>query len=575
VRSLAEDRKVLTEGESFREKGNPLLRESVTKMEWSPIWHKIPEDCVVELAAYALDYFPGRKPSASWKHTIWILSPAKHAEKIRDRMDMVLKQLDDRIRDEERQLEENKAIAEKKDELNSEKATEDIKKLESGERQNDDQLQKLAQEMENVMKDALRNKEIPEKTLADWKNLQQKLQQEASPSMQQASQKMQQAANSPQQQQRQQELSKAQEDQQRALDTMREAANKMNKVNENLYARNFYNRLRRAAQQEHGVSDNLKRLAKDTAGLTPSDIKDTQKKEFDGVAAVQDANTQEVEAISNDMGTFVARLPNEKYQAVVKEMEEKKVVGAMAELAGYVRANLGLKSVGQARQWGKQLDVWAEMLQDESQSGAGESGGEIPPEVMELMIALVRAAWQQDNIREQTLALESKKWLSRKHGLNSGTLADRENELADFMEKLYNKTPVEEAKPLISKVQELMLDVGAELLSAKTDAQNTAVQGMIIELLVPPDKKGGKQSQQMSKMQQMMQQMMAKAQKPGRGDQKAPSNMASTGQQGAGAGRKDNARSVEKSSGAAGAGEWPEEFRDQLQSYFQGVEEKK
>ena len=72
---------------------------------------------MVELAAYARDYFPDRAPVESWKHTVYVLSPAKHAERIRERMDQVLKQLDERIRDEERQLEETKAIAENKPEL--------------------------------------------------------------------------------------------------------------------------------------------------------------------------------------------------------------------------------------------------------------------------------------------------------------------------------------------------------------------------------------------------------------------------------------------------------------------------
>jgi hypothetical protein len=35
---------------------------------------------------------------------------------------------------------------------------------------------------------------------------------------------------------------------------------------------------------------------------------------------------------------------------------------------------------------------------------------------------------------------------------------------------------------------------------------------------------------------------------------------------------KSNTRSVEKAGGASNAGEWPEEFRDQLQAYFQQVE---
>ena len=85
----------------------------------------------------------------------------------------------------------------------------------------------------------------------------------------------------------------------------------------------------------------------------------------DGTQSVNITNTKDVDSISNDMAAFVKRVPNEKYEAVQKEMTEKKVVAELTELAGFVRQNLGLKSVGRARQWGDQLDEWATMLQSE------------------------------------------------------------------------------------------------------------------------------------------------------------------------------------------------------------------
>ena len=85
-----------------------------------------------------------------------------------ERMDEVLKQLDDRIRDEERQLEETKAIAQNTKDLATEPTGEKIKRVEASERANEAALQKLTDEMQDVMKDALRNKEIPEGIVADW-----------------------------------------------------------------------------------------------------------------------------------------------------------------------------------------------------------------------------------------------------------------------------------------------------------------------------------------------------------------------------------------------------------------------
>jgi acetoin utilization deacetylase AcuC-like enzyme len=130
-----------------------------------------------------VDYFPNRKPSTSWKHVIYVLSPEKHAERVREKMDQVLRQLDDRIRDEERALEESKSIAENKAELPSERSAEEIKKVEASERANDEQLQKLTSQMGDVMKDAMRNKEIGEDTIAQWSKIAQSLSEKASPAI--------------------------------------------------------------------------------------------------------------------------------------------------------------------------------------------------------------------------------------------------------------------------------------------------------------------------------------------------------------------------------------------------------
>jgi hypothetical protein len=67
---------------------------------------------------------------------------------------------------------------------------------------------------------------------------------------------------------------------------------------------------------------------------------------------------------------------------------------------------------------------------------------------------------------------------------------------------------------------------------------------------------------------------MTKARRPGRNNAKAASSLAGVNAEGPAAGKKTNARTVEKSGGAANAGDLPEEFRDALQSYFQQLEER-
>ena len=562
--------------------GGQTTLELSRPIVWSPAVVGVAQDTVVELTAYALDYLPKREPSTSWKLTIFVLSPEKHAERIRERMDQVLKQLDERIRDEERAIEENKAIADNKKDLNSEKSAEDIKRVEAGERANEDALKKLTEQMAEVMKDALRNKEIQSDTLNEWSKIAETLEKQASPEMKNASQEMAQASQSQQSEQREQKLSEAMKSQQNALDAMRQAASKMQSANENLFARNFYNRLRLAASVELQISDGLKKLAKSTVGLKPDEIGESEKKSFDGVAGKQDGNVKDVDVLQGDMTLFLRRMPNEKYQTVVSEMEEKHVVPELGELAGFVRANLGLKSVGRAKAWGDQLNQWAELLQDECKCKGGN--GEMDPDLMELMIALVRVAVAEDNIREQTGELEGGKEKNSAYATDSAKLGTAQNQLSGTMKEIGDNPKfakfMGEVAPLIEQVTTLMHEVSGELGKPKTDQETSAIEGIIIEMLVPPDKKGGKESQspQMAKMKQTMQKMMqqlTKSRSAGRNNAKMASSMEGQAAEGVTVKDKANARTVEKSGGAANAGEWPEEFREALQAYFQALEERK
>jgi hypothetical protein len=261
----------------------------------------------------------------------------------------------------------------------------------------------------------------------------------------------------------------------------------------------------------------------------------------------------------------------------------------LTELAGFVRQNLGLKSVGRARQWGDQLDEWATMLQSECNCQGG--GGEMDPDIMEFMISMVRAAVVQDGIREQTLIVDDKKEANAHYDEDAAKLATQEDDLKQILGGLLQKimfdgipqalkdplaagAPPAQSKfapfqPAIEGALALAGEVSGELRKPVTNSEVVGTEGAIIELLVPPDKKGGK-----GKAQQMMRQMMAQvtqARKAGGNNAKSSSSFAGDATTGAVAKDTTGARHVEKT-GGANAAEWPEEFRDQLQAYFQQIE---
>jgi hypothetical protein len=195
----------------------------------------------------------------------------------------------------------------------------------------------------------------------------------------------------------------------------------------------------------------------------------------------------------------------------------------------------------------------------------------------------VRAAVAEDAIREQTNELEKGKDNNPAHPTDAAKLSVTQNQLAGTIKELEENPKyakfMGEIGPVLEKSRELMGEVSGELQKPNTGNETAQTEGFIIELLVPPDKKGGKPSQnpQMAQMQQKMQQMMqqmTKARKAGRNNAKSSSALAGTPGEGPGAGKKPTARTVEKTGGAASAGEWPEEFRDALQNYLQSIEER-
>jgi len=586
VRPVGDRKAAPTQGASPHMPGEHTRKEITGETQFSPAWQNIPADSVVELAAYATDYLPRRVPVESWKRTIFVLSPAKHAERVRERMDQALKELEERIRDEERQIEETKAISEEK----ADRGENEMKRAENGERANAAALEKLTAEMRAVLQEALRNKEIPESAVADWHRLASQLESQAHPQMSDAAQSLQQAAQQPQE--RDSQLARAQQQEQQALDAMRQAAKQMNAANESLYARNFYNRLRAAAQAETKVSDELKAIPSSTAGMLVEDLPPERLKDFNAAAGRQQANTKSVDDIVNDLTAFLRRVPQEKYQAVENDMREKKVVAGLTALSEEIRLNHGLKSANLANGWSKQLDEWASQLQTESKSqGGGGEAGEMDPELLEFIIAMVRAAQVQGDIRDQTQLIDGKSEAAPERAADAGTLAEQQDALRETAKALlkkassqsldpesplFGKSKFEEFKPALDMAHRLMGEVAGDLRKPQTDAEVVGTQSTIIELLVPPDKKGGQSASQAQKMMQQMMAQAAQGRKSGGNNSKSNSSFAGDTAQGAAIqGGVSNARQVDKTGGAGNAGDWPEEFRDQLQAYFQQIEGEK
>jgi hypothetical protein len=217
------------------------------------------------------------------------------------------------------------------------------------------------------------------------------------------------------------------------------------------------------------------------------------------------------------------------------------------------------------------------------------------PDVMEFMVQMVRAAVVQDGIREQTQMVEGKKADHAQYADDTTKLAGQQDDLSGILGGLLqkilfdgvpqslsdpaagtkpSKSKFDMFKPAIQESPKLSREVTGDLHKQQTDGEVVGLQSSIIELLVPPEKKGGKPSAQQKMMQQMMQQV-TQAKKAGGNNGKSSSSFSGDAANGAVVKTGNDARRVDKTGGASNAGEWPEEFRDQLQAYFQQLENNK
>jgi hypothetical protein len=184
---------------------------------------------------------------------------------------------------------------------------------------------------------------------------------------------------------------------------------------------------------------------------------------------------------------------------------------------------------------------------------------------------MVRAAQTQDNIRDETGLLEAKK-ADADHTHDARKLSGQQDQLYWAVDELREKTKFNQVKPILKEVEGLMQEVTDDLRKPQTDDPVVALQGDAIELLVPPDKKGGKADGGMGQMLRKMMAQSTRARKAGGNNGKSSASPAGESADGAVSRAGANGRNVDKTGGGTDSGEWPEEYRDELQAFFQATD---
>lgn len=407
-------------GESVLGEGVAVARRLESPGSFSPEALKLGPQ-TLRVRAWAEDFKPGRGRSYSEDITVVIMDRSQHAEMLRRRFGQLMDGLEELSRREETDHEENKRLdkleaAQMREQRNKERLAEQT----MAEQKNRGNMEQLDEAAKELFRDALRNKDMDAGTMKNWSEMLKELGELSKQDMPKVEEKLQQAGDADNQSPEQQDknMADAVKEQQKVLEKMREAMRKANRVEQNMEAGTFVNRLRSAARTTKGLAGALRETMlrgvtqggpTRTAGLNPDALEKDDFTDLLETAKRQDRTRIELGDLQEDFGHFFRRTNKPVYEEIRKDMEDSRTVENFDRMAQQIRKNWAGRTTPDLLAWGDKLSAWADKLdpkKDAQDGGGGGGGGGDDDSNVELMLRLLRFVQQTQDIQGQTRRVE-------------------------------------------------------------------------------------------------------------------------------------------------------------------------
>ncbi len=395
--------------------GGPEQRRMLEQAAFSPSAFGI-EPQKIELRAWSHDYHPMHGRSYSQVITIYVLTRDEHAQMLKNQFDSNIAEFEDLARQELQLFEENQRI----DRLEGEALQEDenrerIARQEQAEAENNRRMEELTQNMEELMKGAMRNGDVQKETMqrmAEALKAMQELAREDMPKVREKLADAQQPSNTPEK--TDQDMSDAVAQQQEVLEKMNEAIEKANDANREFEAGTFIARLKKAAGEQKGITQALSLNFENLLGLNPRDVDPSDLRKLNEAAGQQSTTASDVRWIQEDLASYFARTSNDSFKEIHDEMRKSGIDVGLAELRTQLLANHAFKAAEGSEKWAETLAAWAERLEgamEEANGGGGGGGGgpDAEDEDFEFMLRVMKMIQQQQDLRARTRSLEQYK----------------------------------------------------------------------------------------------------------------------------------------------------------------------
>ena len=220
-----------------------------------------------------------------------------------------------------------------------------------------------------------------------------------------------------QQQQQTQQQSPARENLDQALEEQKDLLQQFAKVAQELQSilssmetSTFVKRLKAASRRQMDIAKNLNETISNGFGKPKDQLTARLQDVATETAKAEEEESDKVYTIQTDLDAYFQRKQENIYKNVLDQMRATSVVTQLKKIGDSTSKNLNGRSISAAEYWSDTLDRWAEELVAASQSQQGQQGNQnqnkksLPPEIV---LDIMKVTRGEMDLREQTRELEA------------------------------------------------------------------------------------------------------------------------------------------------------------------------
>lgn len=369
----------------------------------------------VVVRGFTQDYKPGGKCVYSEPMIIFVLSKSEHAQMIRNELERITSELEGMIRRMDAMTDEAKRLKGMEgSELKKAESQERLHALADEEQTNRRELSDLLNRSEDLFKEASRNPQIDPSGMKEFMKGISMLKPIPNGPMKKAQKQFRDSASENRsEQESRKDLDDGESSHSDATQALKDAMNQLSKSAQDMEASTFVARLKQAAAKEDSIANALAGQINIIVGMTMDELDPSTKREMETIATLQNASTQDIGWILEDLSYYKSRTGERIYSDLYNQMSAFSLREKLDLVHGNILNAITARSIDESRLYASTLRHWAKLIDDYKKSrgggGGGSGGGDqasISDAEFEFMLKIIRMIQQEQDIRMRTRAAE-------------------------------------------------------------------------------------------------------------------------------------------------------------------------